>query len=76
MGITVDSLKLLESKVEEILSRNGSLGQERDELRQKLAQAQAQVESMTERLAAAEREREEVRGRIDALLERLADLEV
>ena len=74
--MTLDSLKVLESKVEGVLSRQMALGQERDRLRSELSAAQAEIETITSRLAEVERERAEVKTRVDGLLERLDELGV
>jgi chromosome segregation ATPase len=72
--MALDSLKVLESKVESVLSRQSALGQERDRLQQELGEARAMIESMTGRLAEIERERAEIKSRVDGLLGRLDEL--
>ncbi len=74
--MALDSLKVLETKVERVLSLQSALGEERDRLRQELASARAQLETMTGQLAEIERERAEIRNRVDTLLGKLDKLNV
>ena len=72
--MTLDSLKVLENKVEKVLSLQSALGEERDRLRQELDAAHAKIESMTGQLAEIERERSEIKTRVNSLLGRLEEL--
>lgn len=72
--MTLDSLKVLESKVEAVLSRQAAMGQERERLTSELREARATIEAMTGRLAEIERERAEIKNRVDGLLGRLDEL--
>jgi|GEM_PF-2094833 len=72
--MTIDSLKVLESKVEGVLSRQLALGEERDQLRVDLEAARKQIESISGQLAEAERERAAVKTRVESLLGRLDEL--
>ncbi len=72
--MALDSLKVLETKVETVLSLQAALGEERDRLRQELGEARGMIESMTGRLAEIERERSEIKNRVDGILARLDEI--
>jgi len=72
--MSLDSLKVLETKVESVLARQLALGAERDELRQQLDAARAEIEAISGRLAEAERERASIKDRVESLLGRLDQL--
>lgn len=74
--MALDTLKVLEEKVGNVLRRQSALGEERDRLREELSAALAKIEAITGRLSEIEREREEVRARVDGLLERLDEIGV
>ncbi len=74
--MTLESLKVLEGKVENVLAQQQVLGQERDRLRDELKAAQDKIAAMTGQLEEIERERLEVRTRVDSLLGRLDELSV
>ncbi len=74
--MALDSLKVLETKVERVLTLQSALGEERDRLKQELDEARSRLESMTDQLAEIERERAEIRTRVDSLLGRLEELNV
>ncbi len=72
--MSLDSLKVLETKVESVLARQLALGEERDQLRQQLDAARAEIEAISGRLAEAERERASIKDRVESLLGRLDEL--
>lgn len=74
--MALDSLKVLEEKVANVLARQSALGEERDRLREELSAALSKIEAINGRLAEVERERTEVKTRVDGLLERLDEIGV
>ncbi len=69
--MSLESLKLLETKVDDVLHRQAVLGAERQRLQDELGEARARIEAMAGQLAEIERERAEIRKRVESLLERL-----
>lgn len=69
--MSLESLRVLESKVDDVLARQAALGEERRRLEQELGQARAKIEEMAGQLADIERERSEIRKRVEGLLQRL-----
>jgi len=69
--MSLESLRILESKVDDVLARQAALGEERKRLEVELGEARAKIESMAGQLAEVERERSEIRKRVEGLLQRL-----
>ncbi len=74
--MALDNLKVLETKVEQVLALQSVLGEERNRLRKELAEARALIEAMTGQLADIERERGEIKSRVDGILGRLEALDL
>lgn len=70
----MDSLKVLEGKVEELLAQRDAAAGERDRLRDQLVAAQARSAEMAKLLEQLEEERTEVRTRVERILGRLDGL--
>ncbi|MFZ5586781.1 MAG: cell division protein ZapB [Thermodesulfobacteriota bacterium] len=64
----------LEAKIEEMLARLKALGEENDELRKRLADKDAEVAELGELLKTQDAERNEVRLRIESLVQKLESL--
>ena len=74
--MSLDSLKVLEGRVDDVLTRHAAVCAERDRLHEQLKQAQARVVEITGQLAAYERERAQVRARVESILGRLEGLDL
>lgn len=64
----------LEAKIEEMLARLKTLGEENEELRKRLADKDAEVAELGELLKTQDAERNEVRLRIESLVQKLESL--
>lgn len=74
--MSLDSLKLLEGKVEDVLGRQATLSAERDHLQAQLKQAQARIAELSQQLTTYEKERAQVRARVESILGRLEGLDL
>lgn len=72
MGL--DTLKVLEAKIEELLLQHAAVCEERDQLREQLAAAQTQSEEAVKAHQQMEVERMEVKARVEQILGRLDGL--
>jgi hypothetical protein len=70
----LEKLKLLETKIEDILTQHAALCQERDRLKQQLLEAETRAVSISARLVQHEKERAEMRSRVERILDRLDGL--
>ena len=76
IGMSLEGLKVLEGRVEEVLARQASLVAERDRLQEQLKEAQARIAEMSGRLETYEKERAQVRARVESILGRLEGLDL
>lgn len=67
----MDSLKLLETKIDQMLAQHTKVCEERDRLTQEVAQAQARTAELAARARESEQERAEIKARIERILGRL-----
>jgi chromosome segregation ATPase len=67
-------LRLLEARINGVLSRHEALSRERDRLRDELGQARAQIEELAGQLRAHEREKEQVKAHVERIMSRLEGL--
>lgn len=72
MGL--DTLKVLEEKIEELLLRHAAVCEERDHLREQLTEAEAQSAEAVRAHQEMEEERTEVKARVEQILGRLDGL--
>lgn len=72
----VDSLKVLENRVDAVLSKHSAVGRERDRLRAQVRQVQARIDAAAKELRESERDRREIRARIESILSRLEGLDL
>lgn len=67
-------LRLLEERIEGVLSRHAEAVQERDRLRDELGQAQARIDQLAAQLLEQERERAQVKAHVERIMSRLDGL--
>jgi chromosome segregation ATPase len=72
--MNTETLKVLETKIDELLAQHGAACEERDRLRSELDKAQARAEQMAAQLHQVEKERAEVKARVERILSRLDGL--
>jgi hypothetical protein len=70
----LDKLKLLETRIDDILTQHAAVCQERDRLKQQLAEAETRAVAAIARLAEQEKERAEIKSRVERILDRLDGL--
>lgn len=76
VSMGLESLKVLEGRVDDVLTRHATVCAERDRLRQDLAAARADLAEMTARLEGVEKERAQIRARVESILGRLEGLDL
>lgn len=69
MGI--EKLQVLETRVEQILNQHASLTAERDRLFEQLQRAEARFQEISSKLEQYEKERTEIKARVERILGRL-----
>jgi septal ring factor EnvC (AmiA/AmiB activator) len=72
----LESLKLLETKLDRFLSEHGKMRQERDQLSERLKEREQEFVEMTARLKGYEQERSELKARLERILSRLDGLDL
>lgn len=70
----LEKLKLLETRIDEILTQHAAVCQERDRLKKQLAEAESRAAAAIARLEEQESERAEVKSRVERILDRLDGL--
>ncbi len=73
--MNIETFKLLETKLKRILTHYERLRSERDTLCRELEERQRQVKELEGKLKLCERERAEVRARVEKVLGRVESLE-
>jgi chromosome segregation ATPase len=76
IGMTLDSLKVLEGRLDDVLGRHRALSSERDRLKEQLRQAQARIATISGQLETYEKERAQIRARVESILGRLEGLDL
>jgi TolA-binding protein len=76
VSMSLESLKVLEGRVGDILGRHAHVVAERDRLQEQLKQAQARIAEMSGQLETYEKERAQVRARVESILGRLEGLDL
>ena len=75
-SMSLDSLKVLEGRVESVLTRHAAVCAERDRALEQLREAQARVEQLAGQVAGYEKERAQVRARVESIMGRLEGLDL
>jgi septal ring factor EnvC (AmiA/AmiB activator) len=74
--MSLENLKLLETKIGEFVDEHERVRQEHESLLQRLKEREAQLEAATAQLKQLEQERVEVRTRLERILGRLEGLDL
>lgn len=74
--MALESLKLLEAKIEGFLTRHEQIRSEREKLLARLSESERACAALLERVHRYEQERNEIRERLEKILSHFADLEV
>ena len=70
----IDKLRLLETRIDAIVSQHTAVCEERDRLRQQLQDAETRLRTIGERVAEQDKERAEIKARVERILGRLDSL--
>lgn len=76
VGMSLEGLKVLEGRVDHMLGRHAHVVAERDRLQEQLKQAQARIAEMSGQLETYEKERAQMRARVESILGRLEGLDL
>ena len=74
--MSLESLKVLEGRVDDVVTRHAAVCTQRDRLEEQLQQAQTRIAELTAQLESYERERTQIRGRVESILGRLEGLDL
>lgn len=72
--MSAEFLESLEARVAQAIDRLAALGQENEELRQRIAELEGELASKSDAPSAWKKEREEIRKRVERLVEKLSAL--
>ena len=75
-AISLDSLKVLESRVDDVVSRHAAMAADRERLQTELGAAQTRIAELTAQLETYEKERGQIRARVESILGRLEGLDL
>jgi chromosome segregation ATPase len=76
VSMSLESLKVLEGRVDDVLTRHATVCAERDTLRNQLNEARSRIAEMSARLEGVEKERAQIRARVESILGRLEGLDL
>ena len=74
--MSLESLKVLEGRVNDVVTRHGAIVAERDRLQSELREAQSRIEALSAQVEAFEKERGQIRARVESILGRLEGLDL
>ena len=74
--MSIENLKLLETKIDEFVDRHERAQQEHEALMQRLKEKERQLGEVTAQLKQQEQERAEIKARLERILSRLDGLDL
>jgi len=74
--MSLESLKVLEGRVDDVLGRHAALVKERDRLQGELRAAHQAIADLTAQVEASEKERGQIRAKVESILGRLEGLDL
>lgn len=74
--MALENLQVLEDRIDAVLARCAAAEADRERLRGELAQANHRIDELTARLESYEKERGQVRARVESILGRLEGLDL
>jgi chromosome segregation ATPase len=74
--MSLEALKDLEGRVDDVLGRHANVCTERNRLQEELEQARARIAELSAQLDTYEKERAQVRARVESMLGRLEGLDL
>ena len=74
--MSLENLKVLEGRVDNVLTRHAAVCAERDRLHAQLQEAQGRIAEMKGQLDTYEKDRAQVRARVESILGRLEGLDL
>jgi chromosome segregation ATPase len=75
-SMSLDTLRVLEGRVDDVVARHAALAAERDRLQAELREAQSRIKDLTAQLETFEKERGQIRARVESILGRLEGLDL
>jgi septal ring factor EnvC (AmiA/AmiB activator) len=75
-AMSLESLRVLESRVDDVVTRHAAVAAERDRLQSELRAAQTRIAELTAQLETFEKERGQIRARVESILGRLEGLDL
>jgi chromosome segregation ATPase len=74
--MSLDTLRVLEGRVDDVVARHAALAAERDRLQAELRAAHHRITELTAQLDTFEKERGQIRARVESILGRLEGLDL
>ena len=74
--MSLESLKVLETRVDDVVTRHAAVCADRDRLQEQLRQAQVRIAELGALVETYEKERSQIRGRVESILGRLEGLDL
>ncbi|MFN8645002.1 MAG: cell division protein ZapB [Candidatus Binatia bacterium] len=74
--MSLDTLRVLEGRVDDVVTRHAALAAERDRLQAELREAHTRIKDLTAQLETFEKERGQIRARVESILGRLEGLDL
>jgi chromosome segregation ATPase len=74
--MSLETLRVLEGRVDDVLGRHNAVCAQRDGLQEQLEQARARIAELSSQVETYERERAQIRARVESMLGRLEGLDL